>query len=106
MEALQKRWDGLAAVSHLGAGSVWHSMSADAVVKETVRRFKLYDLEKRNRITQMHVRDSLIAQVMLGLATLCKSVYRGLTYLCKRVFSCCVCPLGLPSSWLSGMRVH
>jgi len=63
IEAHQKNWDGLAAVSHLGAGSVWHSMSADAVMKETVHRFKLYDLEKRNRITQMHVRDSLIAQV-------------------------------------------
>jgi len=63
-EAHLKNWDGLAKESHLGAGSVWHSMSADAVMKETVQRFKLYDLEKRGRITQLHVRDTLIAQVI------------------------------------------
>jgi len=103
IEAHQKNWDGLAAVSHLGAGSVWHSMSADAVMKETVQRFKLYDLEKRNRITQKHVRDSLIAQVMKT----CMSISFTVRYFpCERSHAHCCFLLFLPSSWLSGTRVH
>jgi len=56
----KKTWTGLAAQSHLGSGSVWHSMTAPDVVKDTAKRLKIMRVD---RVRQSDVRANLIEQV-------------------------------------------
>jgi len=60
----KKTWTGLAAQSHLGSGSVWHSMTAPDVVKDTAKRLKIMRVD---RVRQSDVRANLIEQVWTEL---------------------------------------